>query len=50
MIRRLEVPAKHIEQKLDFVSIGGDLKLKNDLFDNSEELVTNTTFTAVATA
>lgn len=50
MVRRLVVPAEHIEQKLDFVMIGADLKFENDLFDDSEELVANSTFTAVATA
>ena len=50
MVHRLVVPAEHVEQKLDFVLIGADLKLENDLFDDSEELVANSTFTAVATA
>lgn len=50
MVHRLVVPAEHVEQKLDFVLIGADLKLENDLFDDSEELVANSAFTAVATA
>ena len=50
MVHRLVIPAEHVEQKLDFVLIGANLKLENDLFDDSEELVANSTFTAVATS
>lgn len=50
MVHRLVIPAEHVEQKLYFVLIGADLKLENDLFNDFEELVANSTFTAVATA
>lgn len=50
MICGFEVPAKHIEKELDLILVDADLQFQDNLLDNFEELATDTTLAAIATA
>lgn len=50
MICGFEVPAEHIEEELDLILVDADLQFQDNLLNNFEELATDTTLAAIATA